>query len=38
MAAEFRYLGSAAPRKEDERLLTGRGRYVDETGSPAGRG
>ena len=34
MAAEFRYLGSAAPRKEDERLLTGRGRYVDDIQVP----
>lgn len=34
MAADFRYLGSTAPRKEDERLLTGHGRYVDDIQVP----
>jgi aerobic carbon-monoxide dehydrogenase large subunit len=32
---EFRHIGSHAPRKEDERLLTGRGRYVDDIDVPA---
>jgi carbon-monoxide dehydrogenase large subunit len=27
---KFRHIGSHAPRKEDERLLTGRGRYIDD--------
>jgi carbon-monoxide dehydrogenase large subunit len=31
---EFRYIGGHQPRKEDERLLTGRGRYVDDIDVP----
>jgi aerobic carbon-monoxide dehydrogenase large subunit len=27
---KFRYIGAATPRKEDERLLTGRGCYIDD--------
>jgi carbon-monoxide dehydrogenase large subunit len=27
---KFRHIGSYTPRKEDERLLTGRGRYIDD--------
>ncbi len=32
--ADFRHLGSTAPRREDERLLTGRGRFVDDIRVP----
>lgn len=32
--AEFRHIGAHHPRKEDERLLTGRGRYVDDIEVP----
>jgi aerobic carbon-monoxide dehydrogenase large subunit len=31
---EFRSIGAALPRKEDERLLTGRGRYIDDIEVP----
>jgi aerobic carbon-monoxide dehydrogenase large subunit len=31
---EFRHIGSGLPRKEDERLLTGRGRFVDDIAVP----
>ena len=31
---KFRHIGSHAPRKEDERLLTGRGRYIDDIAVP----
>ncbi|MES0872944.1 hypothetical protein [Sinimarinibacterium thermocellulolyticum] len=29
-----RYIGQRVPRKEDARLLTGRGTYVDDVGVP----
>jgi len=29
-----RYVGRSVPRVEDERLLTGRGRYTDDIASP----
>jgi aerobic carbon-monoxide dehydrogenase large subunit len=32
--AEFRHIGAPHPRKEDERLLTGKGRYVDDIEVP----
>ena len=31
---EFRYIGHAAPRKEDFRFLTGHGRYIDDIEVP----
>jgi aerobic carbon-monoxide dehydrogenase large subunit len=31
---EFRHIGAHHPRKEDERLLTGRGRYIDDIEVP----
>lgn len=31
---KFRYIGSHAARKEDERLLTGHGRYIDDIDVP----
>lgn len=31
---EFRYIGQALPRKEDRRLLTGSGRYLDDIEVP----
>jgi carbon-monoxide dehydrogenase large subunit len=31
---EFRHIGASHPRKEDERLLTGRGRFVDDIDVP----
>jgi aerobic carbon-monoxide dehydrogenase large subunit len=31
---EFRHIGADHPRKEDERLLTGRGRFVDDIDVP----
>ena len=35
MALEsFRHIGAAHPRKEDARLLTGRGRYIDDIDVP----
>ena len=30
----FQYIGSAQPRKEDARLVTGRGRYIDDIDIP----
>jgi len=33
-AQAFRHIGSHVPRKEDERLLTGRGRYIDDIAVP----
>ena len=32
--AQFHYIGQHLPRKEDYRLLTGRGRYVDDVEVP----
>jgi aerobic carbon-monoxide dehydrogenase large subunit len=34
MSGQFRHIGSATPRKEDERLLTGRGCYIDDIAVP----
>lgn len=34
MNEAFRHIGSRVPRKEDERLLTGRGRYIDDIAVP----
>jgi len=34
MSEAFRHIGSHAPRKEDERLLTGRGCYIDDIAVP----
>ena len=31
---EFRYIGTAVPRREDARLLTGHGRYIDDIEIP----
>ena len=31
---EFQYIGQALPRKEDYRLLTGQGRYIDDIEIP----
>jgi carbon-monoxide dehydrogenase large subunit len=33
-ASEFRHIGSDRPRLEDRRLLTGRGRYIDDIEVP----
>jgi aerobic carbon-monoxide dehydrogenase large subunit len=33
-ATAGRFVGHAVPRKEDPRLLTGRGRYVDDVRLP----